>query len=123
MTDLSELHELGVRIAIDDFGTGFSSLAQLRRFPIDLIKVDRGFIQGIEHDTRDEAITTHTVNLAHAIGVLAIAEGVESHGQLASIDVLGCDLAQGYLFAHPAPPEQVTQQLFDQRRRSRTQAA
>ena len=98
----------GVRIAIDDFGTGFSSLAQLRRFPVDMIKVDRSFVQGIEHDARDEAITTHTVNLAHAIGVLALAEGVESTGQLASIDELGCDLAQGYLFAHPTPPDEVT---------------
>ncbi len=122
MAELRELHELGVRIAIDDFGTGFSSLAQLRRFPVDLIKVDRSFIQGIEHDAKDEAITTHTVNLAHALGVLAIAEGVESDGQLASIDVLGCDLAQGYLFAHPTPPDQVTQQLADQRRRSQTAA-
>ncbi len=82
VVELQELHTLGVRIAIDDFGTGFSSLAQLRRFPVDMIKVDRSFVQGIEHDVRDEAITTHTVNLAHAIGVLAIAEGVESAGQL-----------------------------------------
>ncbi len=114
--ELQELHAQGVRIAIDDFGTGFSSLAQLRRFPVDMIKVDRSFVQGIEHDARDEAITTHTVNLAHAIGVLAIAEGVESDGQLASIEELGCDLAQGYLFAHPVPAEDVSQQLSDQRR-------
>ena len=115
IAELHALHELGVHIAIDDFGTGFSSLAQLRRFPVDLIKVDRSFVQGIEHDAKDEAITTHTVNLAHAIGVLAIAEGVESDGQLTSIVELGCDLAQGYLFAHPAPPHEVTQQLTDQR--------
>ncbi len=114
MLELQELHDLGVRIAIDDFGTGFSSLAQLRRFPVDMIKVDRSFVQGIEHDARDEAITTHTVNLAHAIGVLALAEGVESTGQLASIDELGCDLAQGYLFAHPTPADEVTQQLAAQ---------
>ena len=116
MRELQELHDQGVRIAIDDFGTGFSSLAQLRRFPVDMIKVDRSFVQGIEHDPRDEAITTHTVNLAHAIGVLALAEGVESAGQLSSIDELGCDLAQGYLFAHPTPPEEVTRQLLDQQR-------
>ena len=122
MADLRELHDLGVRIAIDDFGTGFSSLAQLRRFPVDLIKVDRSFIQGIESDAKDEAITTHTVNLAHAIGVLAIAEGVESDGQLSSIDALGCDLAQGYLFAHPAPPDEITKQLAEQRGHSRISA-
>jgi EAL domain-containing protein (putative c-di-GMP-specific phosphodiesterase class I) len=79
-----------------------------------LIKVDRSFVQGLEHDPRDEAITTHTVNLAHAIGVLALAEGVESVGQLTSIDELGCDLAQGYLFAHPTPAGEVTRQLTDQ---------
>ena len=123
MLELQELHDLGVRIAIDDFGTGFSSLAQLRRFPVDMIKVDRSFVQGIEHDPRDEAITTHTVNLAHAIGVLALAEGVESTGQLASIDELGCDLAQGYLFAHPTPADEVTQQLAVQQRAKATTAA
>ena len=123
MLELQELHDLGVRIAIDDFGTGFSSLAQLRRFPVDMIKVDRSFVQGIEHDARDEAITTHTVNLAHAIGVLALAEGVESTGQLASIDELGCDLAQGYLFAHPTAADEVTQQLAAQQRARATTAA
>ena len=121
--ELQELHDLGVRIAIDDFGTGFSSLAQLRRFPVDMIKVDRSFVQGIEHDPRDEAITAHMVNLAHAIGVLALAEGVESTGQLASIDELGCDLAQGYLFAHPTAPDEVTHQLAAQRRSKATTAA
>jgi diguanylate cyclase (GGDEF)-like protein len=115
VADLQELHELGVGIAIDDFGTGFSSLTQLRRFPVDLIKIDRSFIQGIQHDPRDEAITTHTVNLAHAIGVLALAEGVESEAQLASIDALGCDLAQGYLFARPSPPGELAKRLSDQR--------
>jgi EAL domain-containing protein (putative c-di-GMP-specific phosphodiesterase class I) len=88
-----------------------------------MIKVDRSFVQGIEHDPRDEAITTHTVNLAHAIGVLALAEGVESTGQLASIDELGCDLAQGYLFAHPTPADEVTQQLAAQQRTKTTTAA
>jgi EAL domain-containing protein (putative c-di-GMP-specific phosphodiesterase class I) len=77
----------------------------------------------MEHDARDEAITTHTVNLAHAIGVLAIAEGVESDSQLASIDELGSDLAQGYLFAHPTPPGEVTQRLAEERRASTLAAA
>ncbi len=123
MLELQELHAQGVRIAIDDFGTGFSSLAQLRRFPVDMIKVDRSFVQGIEHDAKDAAITTHTVNLAHALGVLALAEGIESEGQLASIDELGCDLAQGYLFAHPTPALEVTRQLSDQQRTKASTAA
>ena len=81
--ELQELHDLGVRIAIDDFGTGFSSLGQLRRFPIDMIKVDRSFVQGVEHDPKDAAITANLVSLAHALGLVAIAEGIESSGQLA----------------------------------------
>jgi diguanylate cyclase (GGDEF)-like protein/PAS domain S-box-containing protein len=111
--ELQELHELGVRIAIDDFGTGFSSLGQLRRFPIDVIKVDRSFVQGIEHDARDAAITANLVTLAHALGLLAIAEGIESGGQLASVRELGCDLAQGFLFARPVPAAELGKVLAD----------
>jgi diguanylate cyclase (GGDEF)-like protein/PAS domain S-box-containing protein len=105
--DLQALHEDGVRIAIDDFGTGFSSLGQLRHFPVDMIKVDRSFIHGMEEETKDAAIAANLVTLAHALGVLAIAEGIESDGQLASLKGLGCDLAQGFLFAKPMPAAQV----------------
>jgi len=111
--ELRELHELGVRIAVDDFGTGFSSLGQLRSFPVDMIKVDRSFVQGIEHDAKDAAITANLVSLAHALGLLAIAEGIESDGQLTSLRELGCDLAQGFLFARPAPPDQIDRLLAD----------
>ena len=105
--ELQHLHEEGVQIAIDDFGTGFSSLGQLRRFPVDMIKVDRSFIQGVEEEAKDAAITANLVTLAHALGVVAIAEGIESNGQLASLRGLGCDLAQGFLFARPLPAGQV----------------
>ncbi len=105
--ELQRLHEEGVRIAIDDFGTGFSSLGQLRSFPVDMIKVDRSFVHGIEAEAKDAAITANLVTLAHALGVLAIAEGIESDSQLASLRGLGCDLAQGYLFARPLPAEDV----------------
>jgi EAL domain-containing protein (putative c-di-GMP-specific phosphodiesterase class I) len=98
---LEALHELGVRIAIDDFGTGFSSLGQLRDFPLDMIKVDRSFVHGVERSDKEAAITANLVSLAHALGVVAIAEGIESEEQLASMRALGCDLAQGFLFAHP----------------------
>jgi diguanylate cyclase (GGDEF)-like protein/PAS domain S-box-containing protein len=101
--ELSDLHELGVRIAIDDFGTGVSSLGQLRQFPVDVIKVDRSFIQGVEHDAKDAAIAANLVSLAHALGLVAVAEGIESDGQLASMRELDCDLAQGFLFAEPVP--------------------
>jgi diguanylate cyclase (GGDEF)-like protein/PAS domain S-box-containing protein len=105
--DLQALHEDGVRIAIDDFGLGFSSLGQLRHFPVDMIKVDRSFIQGMEEETKDAAIAANLVTLAHALGLLAIAEGIESDGQLTSLRGLGCDLAQGFLFAKPMPASQV----------------
>jgi diguanylate cyclase (GGDEF)-like protein/PAS domain S-box-containing protein len=109
--DLQQLHEQGVQIAIDDFGTGFSSLDHLRRLPIDVIKIDRSFIHGVERDAKDTAITANLASLAHALGLLAIAEGVESEGQLASARELGCDLAQGFLFARPAAADQIGQLL------------
>jgi diguanylate cyclase (GGDEF)-like protein/PAS domain S-box-containing protein len=105
--ELAELHDRGVRIAIDDFGTGVSSLGQLRRFPVDMIKVDRSFIQGVEHDAKDAAIAANLVSLAHALGLVAVAEGIESDGQLASMRDLDCDLAQGFLFARPVPPHEL----------------
>jgi EAL domain-containing protein (putative c-di-GMP-specific phosphodiesterase class I) len=78
-----------------------------------MIKVDRSFVQGIEHDAKDAAITANLVSLAHALGLLAIAEGIESDGQLKSLRELGCDLAQGFLFARPAPPAQIDRLLAD----------
>jgi diguanylate cyclase (GGDEF)-like protein len=100
-TEVANLHEVGVQVAIDDFGTGFSSLGHLRRFPVDVIKVDRSFVQGAEIDARDAAITANLASLAHALGVIAIAEGIESESQLAAVQELGCDHAQGFLFAYP----------------------
>ena len=105
--ELQRLHDWGVQLAVDDFGTGFSSLGQLRHFPVDVIKVDRTFVQGVSTDAKDAAITANVVSLAHALGLLAIAEGIESDEQLLSMRKLGCDLAQGYAFAHPAPAAEI----------------
>jgi diguanylate cyclase (GGDEF)-like protein/PAS domain S-box-containing protein len=113
--ELKLLHEKGVRLAIDDFGTGFSNLGQLRHFPVDVIKVDHLFVQGAVHDSKDAAITANVVSLAHALGVAAIAEGIESKGQLASLRSVGCDLGQGYLFARPMPADEVTEFLVGKR--------
>jgi diguanylate cyclase (GGDEF)-like protein/PAS domain S-box-containing protein len=104
--ELQTLRNLGVKIAIDDFGTGVSSLGQLQRFPVDMIKVDRSFIQGVEHDVKNAAIAANLVSLAHALGLVAIAEGIESEVQLASLEEVECDLAQGYLFGRPVSAEQ-----------------
>jgi diguanylate cyclase (GGDEF)-like protein/PAS domain S-box-containing protein len=109
--ELQELHDEGISLAIDDFGTGFSSLGQLRSFPVDVIKVDRSFVQGIEHDPKDSAIAANIVSLAHALDLAAVAEGIESDGQRTVLRDLGCDLAQGYLFARPAPADDVSRML------------
>jgi diguanylate cyclase (GGDEF)-like protein/PAS domain S-box-containing protein len=109
--ELKLLHEEGVQVAIDDFGTGFSSLGQLRHFPIDMIKVAYSFVQGATHDPKDAAITANLVNLAHALGLVAVAEGIESAQQLTSLKAFGCDLGQGYLFAHPMPADELNDLL------------
>ena len=111
--ELQRLHDLGVRIAIDDFGTGFSSFAHLRGFPVDVIKVDRSFVQGIEHDAKDVAITANLASLAHALGLVALAEGIESPEQLSSVRKLGCDHAQGFLFARPMTAEALRRLLAE----------
>jgi EAL domain-containing protein (putative c-di-GMP-specific phosphodiesterase class I) len=111
---LQELHERGVKIAIDDFGTGFSSLGHLRQFPVDMIKVDRSFAQGARHDARDAAITCNLASLAHALGLVAVAEGIESSEQLAAVRELGCDVVQGFLFTEPLPAEELRGMLREQ---------
>jgi diguanylate cyclase (GGDEF)-like protein/PAS domain S-box-containing protein len=113
--ELQELHDKGVSIAIDDFGTGFSSIGHLRRFPVDLIKVDQSFVQGVGHNAKDTAITTSLASLAHALGVRAIAEGIESADQLRSVRELGCDLAQGFLFARPVSAHEMGKALAQKR--------
>jgi EAL domain-containing protein (putative c-di-GMP-specific phosphodiesterase class I) len=104
---LWQLKGLGVRIAIDDFGTGYSSLAYLRRFPIDMLKVAREFVDGLGRDANDDAITRAIVDLAGTLGLLTIAEGIETTQQQEHVAALGCDLAQGYLFSHPVDADVV----------------
>ncbi len=98
---LGKMQDLGVHVAVDDFGTGWSSLRYLRQFPVDVLKVDRSFVAGLGRDTEDEAIVAAVVDLAHALGLSAVAEGVEEPIQLARLQALGCDSAQGWLFGHP----------------------
>ncbi len=100
---ISDLRELGVRFAIDDFGTGYSSLGYLKRFAVDAVKIDRAFVAGLGDDPGDRAIVSAVVNLAHALGLHVVAEGVETEAQLAELVALGCDGAQGYFFAPPQP--------------------
>jgi EAL domain-containing protein (putative c-di-GMP-specific phosphodiesterase class I) len=98
---LRSLKNLGVRLSIDDFGTGYSSLSYLKRFPVDELKVDRSFIDGLGHEAHDSSIVSAVVGLAHNLGVKAVAEGVETSLQLAELIELGCDYAQGFLWFRP----------------------
>jgi diguanylate cyclase (GGDEF)-like protein len=106
---LGELKQIGVRIAVDDFGTGYSSMLHLRRFPVDVLKMDRAFVSGITSDEQDRTIVQATIGLAHALGLQAVAEGVEEHEQLVMLDALGCDVAQGFLWSPPVDPETLEQ--------------
>ncbi len=108
---LEQIHALGVRLAMDDFGTGYSSLAYLKRLPLNILKLDRSFVQDLETNANDAAICTATIGLAHHLGLTVVAEGVETKGQHAFLDNLGCDMCQGYLFSHPQPLEALRQWL------------
>lgn len=100
---LREMHDSGLRIALDDFGTGFSSMAYLTRFPIDTIKIDRVFVDGLGSSRDSRAIVEAVIVMGHALGKTVVAEGVETPGQLALLAELGCDEVQGYHFARPMP--------------------
>ena len=102
---VQQLKSLGLVVSIDDFGTGYSSLSHLKRFPIDELKIDKSFVDGLGTDPDDTAIVAAMVAMAHALGLLVIAEGVETIDQLERLRNLGCELAQGYLFSRPLPPE------------------
>jgi diguanylate cyclase (GGDEF)-like protein/PAS domain S-box-containing protein len=112
---LKALRNIGVNIAIDDFGTGYSSLGYLARLPVNLLKIDRSFINGIHVDRDSMTIVTTIISLAHSLGMKVIAEGVELEEQARLLKLLNCDAMQGYLFSKPLAKEQITELLARQR--------
>ena len=98
---LAEMRDLGIRIALDDFGTGHSSLAQLSRFPIQCLKIDRSLVAGLPHDHKNVVITSTVANLCRDLGLELVGEGVESGAQASFLAEQGCQQMQGFLFSPP----------------------
>lgn len=108
---LNQFDKLGVRIAIDDFGTGFSSLAYLKRLPVDELKIDKSFILEMHNNDNDAVIVRSTIDLAHNLGLKVVAEGIENKDIYDLLIILGCDIAQGYYISHPLPLNELHQWL------------
>jgi EAL domain-containing protein (putative c-di-GMP-specific phosphodiesterase class I) len=108
---LMRIKSLGIRLAIDDFGTGYSSLSYLQQFPIDILKIDRSFVDGIESSQQKNAVARTIINLSGTLQLSTIAEGVEKTEQAEILRELGCDYGQGYFFARPVPIEQFEELL------------
>lgn len=114
---LQRLKVLGIQISIDDFGTGYSSLSYVKRFPIDVLKIDRSFIQEITTNSADAAITTAIIDMAHSLHVRVVAEGVETAEQFDFLKGRGCDEVQGFYFSPPLPANEISQLLLSGNRR------
>ncbi|AXP02772.1 MULTISPECIES: bifunctional diguanylate cyclase/phosphodiesterase [Pseudomonas] len=116
MTVLQQLSDMGVDLSIDDFGTGYSSLMYLKRLPANELKIDRGFVRDLEHDSDDAAIVSAIVALGQALGLRIVAEGVETNVQQDFLTQLGCDSLQGYLLGHPLPAERFLKEIRQAKR-------
>jgi EAL domain-containing protein (putative c-di-GMP-specific phosphodiesterase class I) len=108
---LRALKDLGVRLAMDDFGTGYSSITNLKSFPVDVLKIDRSIVRGVDTEPENRAVVSATIGLAHALGLDVVAEGVETTGQLYELRSMGCDVAQGYYWQRPSSSEKITEVL------------
>lgn len=104
---LKAMKEMGVRIALDDFGTGYSSLSQIKRFPIDTLKVDRSFIRDLTHNPEDRAITEAIIAMGRTLSLTVVAEGVETEAQETFLRELDCDQSQGFHFSRPTSADQL----------------
>jgi EAL domain-containing protein (putative c-di-GMP-specific phosphodiesterase class I) len=104
---LGALSKLGVRLALDDFGTGYSTLAHVQRLDVDILKIDRSFVEQLAGSERDREIIGAITAMAHALGMSVVGEGIETDRQLGELAALGCDQGQGFLLARPLLPAQV----------------
>jgi diguanylate cyclase (GGDEF)-like protein/PAS domain S-box-containing protein len=112
--ELLRLRDAGIQVAIDDFGTGYSSLSYLKKFDIDYLKIDRSFVNNLETDANNMALSEAIIVMAHKLGLKVIAEGVETEGQRKLLTNAGCDYAQGYLFSKAVPPEELERLMISQ---------
>jgi EAL domain-containing protein (putative c-di-GMP-specific phosphodiesterase class I) len=106
--NLMSLAAAGIKVALDDYGTGFSGLSRLKQLPIDAVKIDRSFVRDIRNDTNDAVIVASTISLAHNLGLIVVAEGVESKDQLVHLKAAGCDQAQGFYLQRPVCAQDIT---------------
>jgi EAL domain-containing protein (putative c-di-GMP-specific phosphodiesterase class I) len=112
---LKRLNEMGIRISIDDFGTGYSSLNYLRYFPIHILKIDRSFICDVAKDLNTRVIVKSIIDVAHSLGLMVTAEGVETVEQLTLLQHLDCDEIQGFLISRPIPLEELQNNIMSKR--------
>jgi EAL domain-containing protein (putative c-di-GMP-specific phosphodiesterase class I) len=108
---LQKLKDFGVTIAVDDFGTGYSSLSYLRRLPLDVLKIDRSFVQGIGTSVEDDAIVRAIISMAQSLGLSVTAEGIETREQATLLREWSCQTGQGYFFSRPLPAEELAELL------------
>jgi len=121
MTILNELSAMGIQLAMDDFGTGYSSLSQLRRLPFQTIKIDKSFVSDITENPEDKDLVNAIVAISKTLKRTALAEGIETEEQLASLINMGCDVAQGYYFSKPLPANEIEPLLHNSRKKERRQ--
>ena len=104
---LVEINALGIKLSMDDFGTGYSSLSYLRDYPFDILKIDRSFINGVTLNKSDCNLVKAIIAMSHSLGLVVVAEGVETKEQLTLLNELGCDVVQGYYYSKPIPAKQL----------------
>jgi diguanylate cyclase (GGDEF)-like protein/PAS domain S-box-containing protein len=119
---LTELKNLGVQLAIDDFGTGYSSLSYLQQFPVDTLKIDKSFIDGVGREAERAALTSAIIDLSRTLGLKTVAEGIEEAAQATELTLLGCDVGQGYHFARPMDRERLEQTIAESANQERRAA-